>query len=962
MLALSHVSKTYPGNPKPTLRDLSYSFPSHGLYFLVGKSGSGKSTLFLLLGAMDEDYEGEIVFDGRTLRERSPQEKEDYRFDTVSFAFQDLQVEEKDTVEEVLVSALDIASLSSSEKEERIEAALSSVLLREKKKARFSSLSGGEKKRVSLARALLRNNPVLLADEPLSSLNPALRRTVSDLLRRESAHRLVLVITHEPDEIPPEAGILSLSQGRLEEVRKPSLPSFLPLSQDARVPFSSTPFLRALRSTLLRQKETLGILFLTLAVSFFSVLFSFLLAFGVKESLSSSLSEWMSENSLVVRKREETVSSGYSLSSYQDLLDLKAETEGSVVFLEDFYRTNVDELLPEEKRISLLFRSRTMALEKLCLSSFLEVERSGELLDGERLYLSREETGPREVVLGMDSATLKSFYYLLEKERPEEVTEKECQRLLARISENVLTLRVQAKKTAWSYVLDDSYAVVGFVKGERNFLLSDDPAFKSAFVTDVLHFREYYSGQDPDPSYPAKLEKVPGVSLHPKKTGLFLRKALNSRLLRGLTFRPVTSLLHYDERKIQTHNRYEVWHDFVRRISVPEMEELKRRYPEVLLESYYSTPVYTFTANGYVSGFLKPFFFSLKKEKLNRLMDLNHHSEENLGSFQGQSFVTEEGVYPADLLSSLSPDGLKYRLLSPSLRLLCGKRPSSDREILLSEGFARTLFSSPEEALGESLYALTLVRTEKEGERFVNRFSEGSLRISGIVPEPGKALYQDSFFPLVYCFMHFPLDPSELRIEEALFRTDLERTGEEEILRRVKELGDYRGSFPMKEMLRSIEKTMKNLSLVFFALSVLSLFTSGALLSVSLLFLLEKEKKSIGVLLALGYRKAEILRLYGTYAGLLVLFGYVLGVFLSFFAERILARELASFLSSYVVSPVPYLIGAGLGLLLVLLVFLLLKARIAKLDPRLALKGKEPLKESREGRARRSFSNRFHQN
>jgi putative ABC transport system ATP-binding protein len=934
-LALSHVYQKYPGSKEETLKDISYSFPDTGLFFLIGKSGSGKTTLLSLLGLMDRNYRGRISYQGKDFSSFSRKEEEDYRFFQVSFAFQDFQVEEKDTVHNILREALSITTLSPESQEERIGFLLRKVGLLEKKDALFSTLSGGEKKRISLVRSLLRDNSVVLLDEPLTSLNCGLRKEITSLLLEQSKKRLLIAITHEEEEIPKEAAVLRLEDGRLIEERKGETSGQLLTPKYQRRSFSGLPLWKKLLETFRVQKEYLALTFLSLTVSLFAVSFSFLLSGGVKDSLSASLSSYMEENSLVVRENETgLLGEGYTLSSFGDAKGIEARQRENILAAKDIYLTNPDLLLPEQKQVSLLFHGKSLKVDGLDLSSFLEAELPGEVKGEERLYQSKEKTG-KDIVLGASPSFLRILYQLLSGKESNAIDSFFYRDLLERIESNSLSLRVQAARREWSYYLDDSYRVSGFVVSDHAFLLSEDPLFANSFVHDVLHFQEYYTGERTD--YPASLEKGIGLIVRPEKEEAFLRSFLADSKADAFALFPLSNQVHYRKEDILTHNRFLLYKDYTEKLSYSRMEEYKKKNSGIKDVSY-STPFFTYTANGYVSGFTKPFFFSLNKEKLNALEDENLYSEEDLGLFQSQQMKAEEGTYTADLLSSMQKGGLKFHSLErEDSSLLYGRKPQNAGEIAISSSFASTLFKTPEKACGEELHVLVLVETKKTGDKYQNRFSEGKLKITGIYKSEELVLYQDSLFPLCYSFLHFPLAPSEIGITEALFHVDLSKKSEEQYLDEVRKLGPFQGNFPMLSMLQDIEKTMKNLSNAFLLFSILSVISSAFLFSLSLSLILEKERKQIGVELSLGFHRKEILRFLFLFSSWIGIISFLSSLVLTLFARRSLFQELGNLLSVTRTSLLPFLVSGILSLFLICSTFFVIWRKTKEISPKEAL-------------------------
>ena len=218
MIKIEKLSKKYSQNVEYILNDISYEFNDTGLYFITGKSGSGKTTLLSLIATMDYEYEGSIKVDNKELRILTEKEKEIYRFEYISFSFQDYKNDENESVYSNLKKVLYITSLTAKEADDKIDFYLKKVNLLDKKYFKFKKLSGGEKKRIALVRALIKDSKILLADEPLAGLNKEYRQMVTSILIEESKRRLVIVITHEKNEIPNNSTVLNLLNGKLNEV------------------------------------------------------------------------------------------------------------------------------------------------------------------------------------------------------------------------------------------------------------------------------------------------------------------------------------------------------------------------------------------------------------------------------------------------------------------------------------------------------------------------------------------------------------------------------------------------------------------------------------------------------------------------------------------------------------------------------------------------------------------------
>ena len=180
---------------------------------IMGPSGSGKSTLVNLLGCLDRADSGTVRIAGRDVHTLSRKELDQFRAETVGFIFQQFHLIPYLTALENVMLAQYFHSMT--DKAEAL-AALERVGLVDRSAHLPSELSGGEQQRVCIARALINQPPVLLADEPTGNLDAANQEIVAELLR--SLHRLghtILMVTHDPEMARMADRVIELQHGRM---------------------------------------------------------------------------------------------------------------------------------------------------------------------------------------------------------------------------------------------------------------------------------------------------------------------------------------------------------------------------------------------------------------------------------------------------------------------------------------------------------------------------------------------------------------------------------------------------------------------------------------------------------------------------------------------------------------------------------------------------------------------------
>lgn len=200
LLKLEKIGKIYDSNDILTvgIRGIDLAFDYNEFVTIEGESGSGKSTLLNVIGANDTYEEGELYFNGEPTSHYSESDWEKYREKNIATIFQDFNIIENLTV----LENVELALLRLDDKKERRRRAkelIARVGLTEQMNRRGSKLSGGEKQRTVIARALAKDAPIILADEPTGNLDVKASKEVAALLKEVSRDKLVIVVTHNPE-------------------------------------------------------------------------------------------------------------------------------------------------------------------------------------------------------------------------------------------------------------------------------------------------------------------------------------------------------------------------------------------------------------------------------------------------------------------------------------------------------------------------------------------------------------------------------------------------------------------------------------------------------------------------------------------------------------------------------------------------------------------------------------------
>ena len=183
----------------PVLRNIDLRIDAGESIAIVGESGSGKSTLMNVLGLLDRPSSGRYTIDGRAVDDLEEDERTQLRSRMFGFVFQAFHLIEQRSVRANVEVGLIHSHVPRRDRRDAVDAALARVGLEHRADFNAATLSGGEKQRVAVARAVAGNKQVLLCDEPTGNLDTATSRSVVDLLVELNRSGLTLVVvTHDP--------------------------------------------------------------------------------------------------------------------------------------------------------------------------------------------------------------------------------------------------------------------------------------------------------------------------------------------------------------------------------------------------------------------------------------------------------------------------------------------------------------------------------------------------------------------------------------------------------------------------------------------------------------------------------------------------------------------------------------------------------------------------------------------
>lgn len=219
ILEAKHISKSF-HDPVTisVLNDINFSVNKGEFVSIVGKSGCGKSTLLYILSTMDTDYEGELLIDKESVRNKKEAELARLRNEKIGFVFQfHYLLNEFNVLKNVMLPGLKLNNYSEQEVEHRAMERLKTLDIQHLHAKKANQLSGGEKQRVAIARALINDPHIIMGDEPTGNLDKKNSEIVFDIFKRlsEEFNQTLLIVTHDQSFSERTNRIIEMEDGKI---------------------------------------------------------------------------------------------------------------------------------------------------------------------------------------------------------------------------------------------------------------------------------------------------------------------------------------------------------------------------------------------------------------------------------------------------------------------------------------------------------------------------------------------------------------------------------------------------------------------------------------------------------------------------------------------------------------------------------------------------------------------------
>lgn len=354
MLELKKITKVYEvaDSKQKALNKIDIKFRQNEFVSILGPSGSGKTTLLNIIGGLDSYTYGDLIINGISTKEYSDRDWDTYRNHRIGFVFQSYNLIPHQTALQNVELALTLSGIGKEERRKKSIAVLKKVGLEKQMYKRPNQMSGGQMQRIAIARALVNDPDILLADEPTGALDSETSLQIMDLLSEIAKDRLVIMVTHNPElAVNYSTRIVKLLDGEITDDSNPfngEEEITEPKNKKKKTSKTSMNFKTAFSLSLNNLMTKKGRTFLTAfagSIGIIGIALILSLSNGIQEYINKTEEETLSSYPLTISKESVDMSAMLeSLAGNQEVEEYNDDKIHSVNIMGDIFTSMTSEI------------------------------------------------------------------------------------------------------------------------------------------------------------------------------------------------------------------------------------------------------------------------------------------------------------------------------------------------------------------------------------------------------------------------------------------------------------------------------------------------------------------------------------------------------------------------------------------------------------------------------------------
>ena len=885
MIEIKNLSKSF--NEHKVLKGINLSLPRNGLIAICGDSGCGKTTLLNCLSCL-LDYEGEISIDGVNISSLNEEEKNYYRLKHIGFVFQDFKLFNSETIERNILLPLDISSnMKGKYKKRKVEDLIEIVGLKKMKGKKINQLSGGEKQRIAIARSLVNEPKIILADEPTGALDSDNSEEIMNILEGISKKSLVVVVSHDEDLMRRHASkIIYMKDGKIfsnmfpkKETKDVYLPIFKNKESNKRPTIPSDYLIhhslnsfkvKKWRSIISSLVTSLGLIGVGLAVSLSSTI-----SINIKHAYSSMIDD----SKIVMSIKEENKYIEKKSGGYYEAMDIAYQFSDYVMDVGVDYVVDFERFFKDKNEFAIASTTYRAPIEGLSVRhinefKWLDFYKPPVVYPHQFDYLYEDE-----VIFALTWPMVEEICLKLRIIRSVES-------LSEYLENNDLLFYLDVANKDWDYRDQQLFNMKGFTLEASPGIYHTDHLWNEYMfetrmrfpTSDILTKTDYY---------PWTMKKVYYFHTY-GNTDDFLIEAEESESLDDYILEiGDVSFYPWLYRNVDVRDRHRVM------FLLNDTKSIPKRFASILIKDnkelsspiYGSYSGYLFYPSNMLSGFSRQTFFSMDQSLLENVLDENS----SLDLDHNEYTVLKEGVMVGHFSKTMT-ESVRFAPLNEYN--LIGNVPTNLDEIVISTALANKLKGNLN-VIGEYLYIGYNNSEMILGDGNIKRtYNNGMVRIVGLVDSAHYEIYHKPYWTINYFKSRLGVSAFDLSINSIAF-TSSDNNYDATIKRMNKAFPKYEIINPMDTINGSVNQICTYIEVAMSIFSIIAIVIASLLLTMcTYLHILDSEKE-IALARCIGISKKESKKF--------VIYHSLISCFISLFIASF-EMIIVSLISSYVVS------------------------------------------------------------
>ncbi|MCR5309763.1 MAG: ATP-binding cassette domain-containing protein [Bacilli bacterium] len=851
---------------KVVLDNVNIKFPRSGLICICGESGSGKTSLVNAISSLI-DFKGSISFDGLRIEELNDKEGANFRIKNIGFIFQDFKLFDNQTVEKNVTFPLSVLSnCSDVKKTHKCNELLALCNLENYNKRICKNLSGGEKQRVAICRALINNPKLIIADEPTGSLDENNGEEILVLLKKFSTKSLVLMVTHDLDLARKYADKIVFIKNKqlvVEENNK-IIEDYKPLiisNKEKQKKKSSVPFMFAInhakqsmkakkiRSVLSTMFMSMGLMGIGLSISFSN---------SISNDLKRSYSNLIETASISICKQQDKTERiknvTYDDTKYLlDTYDEDNQYECGVGYLNNF-----EEMFKDCNMFYLESGSKTYFIDDLSIRHINDAV-TVKVNDNSFLPAPLKKMEDDEICLGLTIYQIRSICMVFG-------IEKSVNSFSSYLESNDVKVVIEAGNVDWEYSDQQVFTLVGFALSTEPYIAHTNRMFNKIVLEDNMRFPSTDSHDLKE--FPWVLNKITYISTENNYD--FLKFAREKELTDKYMFEVCDKNLFVNQlldKEACDINYLIPYYAPKTQLTDKEIEYISSVSEDLNNPIVYNSGGYVNYPNNLISGFANRTYFSLSEYSLLETTENNASIE--FGTNE------KEDLKPGVLYSNFSNNFANPVKFDSNLtNISSGREPIDLDEIVVSSGLLENL--KTEYTNSEFLYLSTAIKEINKRIGIFNReYVTTKLKIVGVVENEKNCIYHNAYWTQDYFLLQDGLKAESLVPTSISFSIGEDIDIDSLIAKLKRAFPQYEIVNPLLEINKSVDQLCNAISIFILCISFVSLVISLILLSSCTYLHIQDIKKEIALARCIGINVDESMKFLYSYTSYSSLFALI---------------------------------------------------------------------------------------